>query len=296
MSVLTSYASTSARDSAAPAASNTGLCIFRSDTKAIEVSDGTAYQTYNSDGVFVPGVSNSFSGSFNGSSDYLDVGTISTLSGATQQSVSFWFKSDVSGQMPDWGYRTASNKAFGFIDAGTNQKWFLARNGDTNSYELTSVLPSDTLWHHYVAVFNAGSVAVYIDGAEVNGTQTGSPPSSMDSTTGDFYIGKFGNISYYADGLYDEFCIWNTALDLNDAESLYNSGTPIDPESAAGGYDKQASLTHWYRMGDHGSDTGTGGVANGNAITNVENAANPNTNDASVGAGSPTYSTIVAPN
>jgi len=49
-------------------------------------------------------------------------------------------------------------------------------------------------------------------------------------------------------------------------------------------------------MGDHGSDTGTGGVANGNAITNVENAANPNTNDASVGAGSPTYSTIVAPN
>ena len=278
-----------------PSASS-GDAYFETDTNRYIIYDGSGWRVFNNDGVSLEAVSNSFSGSFNGSSDYLDVGTISTLSGATQQSVSFWFKSDVSGQMPDWGYRTASNKAFGFIDAGSGQKWFLARNGDTNSYELTSVLPSDTLWHHYVAVFNAGSVAVYIDGAEVSGTQTGSPPSSMDSTTGDFYIGKFGNIAYYADGLYDEFCIWNTALDSNDAESLYNLGTPIDPESAAGGYDKQASLTHWYRMGDHGSDTGTGGVANGNAITNVENAANPNTNDASVGGGSPTYSNTVAPN
>lgn len=278
-----------------PSASS-GDAYFETDTNRYIIYDGSGWRVFNNDGVSLEAVSNSFSGSFNGSSDYLDVGTISTLSGATQQSVGFWFKSDVSGQMPDWGYRTASNKAFGFIDAGTNQKWFLARNGDTNSYELTSVLPSDTLWHHYVAVFNAGTLAVYIDGSEVSGTQTGSPPSSMDSTTGDFYIGKFGNIAYYADGLYDEFCIWNTALDSNDAESLYNLGTPIDPESAAGGYDKQASLTHWYRMGDHGSDTGTGGVANGNAITNVENAANPNTNDASVGGGSPTYSNTVAPN
>jgi len=276
-----------------PGSPSTGDAYFETDTKNYIIYDGANWRVFNNDGISIEALSNSFSGSFNGSSDYLDVGTISTLSGATQQSVGFWFKSDVSGQMPDWGYRTASNKAFGFIDAGTNQKWFLARNGDTNAYELTSVLPSDTLWHHYLAVFDAGGLAVYIDGSEVNGTQTGTPPSSMDSTTGDFYIGKFGNIAYYADGLYDEFCIWNTALDLDDAESLYNLGTPIDPETAAGGYDKQASLTHWYRMGDHGSDTGTGGVADGNAITNVENAANNNTNDASVGGGSPTYSSTV---
>lgn len=49
MSTLTSYASAAARDSAAPASSNTGLCIFRTDTKAIEVSDGTNYLAYNYD-------------------------------------------------------------------------------------------------------------------------------------------------------------------------------------------------------------------------------------------------------
>lgn len=51
MSTLTSYASTSARDSAVPASSNTGLCIFRTDTKAIEVSDGTNYLAYNYDSI-----------------------------------------------------------------------------------------------------------------------------------------------------------------------------------------------------------------------------------------------------
>ena len=54
MSTITDiFSSNSARDTSKPAASNTGLCIFRSDTNAIEVSDGTSYQTYNSDGVIV---------------------------------------------------------------------------------------------------------------------------------------------------------------------------------------------------------------------------------------------------
>ena len=67
MSTLTSYASASARDSAAPAASNTGLCIFRSDTKAIEVSDGTNYLSYNNDGITYDfSGSNTHSGVFDG--------------------------------------------------------------------------------------------------------------------------------------------------------------------------------------------------------------------------------------
>ena len=79
MSVLTSYASASARDSAAPASSNTGLCIFRTDTKAIEVSDGTDYQTYNSDGAFVSWTTNTYSLDFDGTNDYLGIGSNSKL-------------------------------------------------------------------------------------------------------------------------------------------------------------------------------------------------------------------------
>jgi hypothetical protein len=54
MSSLTAYASSSARDSGSPAASNPGLCIFRTDTKAIEVSDGTNWLVYNYDAIDSP--------------------------------------------------------------------------------------------------------------------------------------------------------------------------------------------------------------------------------------------------
>lgn len=290
MSTLTSTTS-STRPSLG--SGDVGKSYFETDSRKIIVWDGSAWNEWNYDSLVTPGFNNSFSASFNGSSDYLDVGTISTLTGASQQSVSFWFKSDVAGQLPDWGYRTGATSSYGFIDAGSGQRWFLVRNGASNTYELTSVIPTDTNWHHWVAVFDAGSVAVYVDGSAVSGTSSGTTPTSLASSTGDFYIGKFGNIAYYADGLYDEFCIWNTALDSDDATGLYNTGSPKDPTTAGGGYDKQSSLTHWYRMGDDTNDTGTGGVADGNAITNVENAANNNTNDASVGGGSPTYSSTV---
>jgi hypothetical protein len=91
MSTLTSYASQSARDSAAPASSNAGLCIFRSDTNALEVSDGTNYQTYNSDGVYLDYSSgNTHSGFFDGN-DYA-VGTVADLSNKNAFSASLWFR------------------------------------------------------------------------------------------------------------------------------------------------------------------------------------------------------------
>jgi hypothetical protein len=80
MSTLTSYASASARDSAAPAASNTGLCIFRTDTKAIEVSDGTNYLTYLNDGVLTSYGTNTKALDFDGSNDYVSVAHSSDLS------------------------------------------------------------------------------------------------------------------------------------------------------------------------------------------------------------------------
>lgn len=230
MSTLDSY-TTATRPAAA---SNTGLCIFNTDTKAIEVSDGTNYLTYNKDGItFDFSASNSHSGIFDGNNDYVDLGVVSTLNGASEQSVTFWFKSDVAGQLPDWGYRTANDKSFGFIDAGSGQRWFLVRNGSsTNSYELTSVIPTDTTtWHHWAAVFNGGNLAVYVDGSEVSGTSSGTQPSSLEATTGDFYIGKFGNISYYADGLYDEFAIFNRALTSTEISNIYNNKIYVAPSA-----------------------------------------------------------------
>ncbi len=274
------------------ASGNSGLSIFNSDSKQYQISDGTNWYGFDYDGISVLPVSNTFSGSFDGTNDYIDCGSISTLLGASAQSLSVWFKPTNSGEVVDVGYRPTSTAIFGFTMAGSTA-FFNVRNGSSNSYTITSTIPSDTNWHHYLGVFNAGTLAVYIDGSLISGTVSGSTPSTVASTAGDFYIGRLGASSNYTAGLIDEVALWDVALDSDDALALYNSGSPVDPSSAAGGYDKQADLTHWWRIGDHASDTGSGGSpSNGDTISNVENAANPNTNDGT-GTNGPTYSTTV---
>jgi hypothetical protein len=274
-----------------PGSPTDGDVLFETDTKNIIIWDGTSWRGYANDGNSIPVISNSFSAEFNGSSDYLDVGQITTLAGASAQTVAFWFKSSTAGNFPDWGFRVGSTNQYGAFETTGGEYWFVVRNGAEGRYVLTaSDMPNDTDWHHFVHTFNAGSVAIYIDGVEKTGTQTNPNPSAINGTIGDFYIAKQGNISFFSAGLFDEFAIWDVALDASNAAQLYNLGRPFDLSTDAADYNTSADLTHWYKMGDDASDTGSGGVADGNAIINVENAANNNTNDASVGGGAPTYS------
>ncbi len=93
MSTLTSYTS----GTRPAASSNSGLCIFRSDTNAIEVSDGTDWQTYNSDGVLQTFSSNSYSGVFDGSADYISVASSSSLSISGSVSITALIRKDTNG-------------------------------------------------------------------------------------------------------------------------------------------------------------------------------------------------------
>lgn len=276
-----------------PASPSSGDVLFETDTKNIIIWDGSNWKGYANDGNSIPVISNSFSASFNGSSDYLDAGQITTLAGASAQTVAFWFKSSTAGNFPDWGFRTGSTNQYGAFETGGGEYWFMVRNGAEGRYVLTaSDMPNDTNWHHFVHTFNAGSVEIYIDGVEKTGTQTNPNPSAINGTIGDFYIGKQGDISFFSAGSFDEFAIWDVALDASNASQLYNLGRPFDLSTDAANYNTSADLTHWWRMGDDASDTDSGGGSptSGDTIGNVENAANNNTNDASVGGGAPTYS------
>lgn len=286
MSTLTSYT-----NATRPAASaNSGLCIFNTDTNAINVSNGTSWLAYNNDGYSITPVSNTFSGSFDGSNDYVDCGSISSMSGVSAQTLSVWFKPTVAGEIPNIGWWSSSTASYGWSSSGSIQT-FNAKNGVNESFDVASYVPNDTNWHNYVAVFNSGTVTIYIDGSSVL-TDTASN-TTLATSPATFRIGQFGTVSLYEAGLYDEISLWDAALDLDDVVSVYNGGSPVDLSIARGGYDKQADLTHWWRIGDHASDTGSGGSpSNGDTISNVENAANPNTNDGT-GTNGPTYSTTV---
>jgi hypothetical protein len=221
MSVLTSYASQSARDSAAPAASNTGLCIFRSDTKAIEVSDGTNYLTYNNDGVAYSFPSNSYSGLFDGSNDYIQVSSSSSLSIGGSVTITAWIRKDTTG-------------VFGAVLAkrgsSTTNYQLLVRNTNVLSFYQGSTVINDTTalsantWYHIAVVATSGSTDFYINGS-LSSSQSG---TTITTSTDDLYIGQVLSGSYW-DGYMDEISIFDRALNSTEIGSIYNNKQYVSP-------------------------------------------------------------------
>jgi hypothetical protein len=296
MSVLTSYASASARDSAKPAASNTGLCIFRTDTKAIEVSDGANYLRYDYDSFSIASVSNSFSAEFDGTDDYISLGTLSGFNSASALSVGFWINlRDYAGstvEVPFSSGTSTSNRVAFYLNSSSQLRWGI--DGSVNNCILNLASPTDyrstDAWHHVLGTYDGTTVTLYFDGSQVASTTNGVPSATQSTAGNNAAIGRSFASTQYFDGLLDNLAIWNASLDGEDASSLYNNGQPIDLTSNIGNYDKSASLTHWYRIGE-GNDTVSGGGSptSGGTIGTVENAENPGTNDGT-GNGGATYS------
>jgi hypothetical protein len=240
MSTLTSYTS-----GTRPSASgNTGLCIFRSDTRAIEVSDGTDWQTYNSDGEGYP--TNSYSASFDGSSDYI-TGTVSGLNTLSAFSTSCWFR--YQGSLGGATHIALSG-------AGTWYAWL--RNTTTIQYatqgtnvkDFTISTINDSTWYHLAIVHDGTSATLYLNGSSL-GTQT---VNSVPSTAGNsFNIGRFTTGSYYWNGYLDEVALFNRALTSSEVSNIYSNKTYLN-------------VTAFYRLENDATDeTGNYDLTNNGA-------------------------------
>jgi len=268
-----------------PGSPSAGDAYFETDTNNYIIYDGANWRVYNSDGVFVPGVSNSFSGSFDGTDDWVGIGNVSNLNSATNFTISVWFKRGSARQDMLLGGTGATG--IGMYPWSDGK--FYVHAGGTNT--VNAVLPGEDQWINAVATRDVSSTKLYLNGS-LAATSTS---STIPSTAGNSF--RIGNYTAYTNdflGNIDEVAIWDaTTLDANNISAIYNTGIPIDLSGNAGSYDQSSTLTHWYRFGDHASDTGSGGVAAGNTITNIENAANPGTNDGSTINGTPSFSTTV---
>jgi len=216
MSTLTSYASQSARDSTAPAASNTGLCIFRSDTKAIEVSDGSNYLTYLNDGVAVDVGTNTLT--FDGSTDVATIPDDLTLQVNGDMSICAWFQLDVAS-----GFRGLVGKRDG---GGTN--YVMYTTGDKLvSYDGSSLKTDTTnlstgIWYHGAIVFNSGTSTLFYINGSLSSTQSSSTITANDAPL------TFGNdgVGSRLDGRLDDVAIYNKALSSNEVSSIFGGVFP----------------------------------------------------------------------
>jgi hypothetical protein len=231
MSILTSYASQSARDSAVPASSNTGLCIFRSDTKAIEVSDGTSYLTYHNDGIFSSYPSNSYSAFFDATNDTIDTGDkFDFIQNTCNFSVVAWVK------FTDHTSTTAIQSILGTTYTSSQKGFYLFydnRSGNNNVLKVSFPSGStatinvddgitDNDWHHLAVTCAAsGTLKLYKDGSVIGST---SAPSTTATTA--LYTMKLGSVLISGNntnglfGYMDEVGIFNRELTSTEIDNI----------------------------------------------------------------------------
>ena len=274
MSTLTSYATAAARDSAVPAASNTGLCIFRSDTNDIEVSDGTSYQTYNSDGVFVPSISNVSSLSLDGTDDHAEVTGSSEIQISDPLTISAWIYLTANASnnnlrtVISWGSPTqGQGRFFGVtgIDNNLSFQSYISSTSSTTSLSLNT-------WYHVAATVTTGSTKLYINGSlDTTGSNILNSFTYNKTHVGELYYSTTIAARHFA-GNIDELALFNSVLTASEILQIYNGGKPIDLNSDNEGYTSSANLKAWWRMGD-GTETGSGATIH-DMSTNDSNSDN----------------------
>ena len=264
MSTIDSYT-----DATRPLASaNTGLCIFNTSSNAIEVSDGTNWLGYNSDGT----TGNSLSLEFDGN-DRLNT-TYQSATGGDDFSVSFWMKTNGTGGTYQDIFRDDSSGSYGRLslltEPGSSTPFYL-RYGTATGNNVDGTIAVGTIydnqWHHIVVVLdNSGTytnVKIYRDGATTpvysadanttNGWANNGKQSTNSQTN--YVIGSTPTGTLYPyTGKLDQIAFFGSALTSSNVSDIYNSGNGAADIISLG-----LSPEAYYRIGYFSEDTNSDG-------------------------------------
>lgn len=285
MSTITDiFPSTSARDASKPAGSNIGLVVFRSDTKALQVSDGTSYFNYDYDSLSLASITNTNSLSFDGAGDYVNCGGATDFhfnDGSGNDlpfSVSAWVKLDnITAKRIASKDSSLSAREYLFGTSGNGRFNMLLGTGSVYINCQNDTVLNTTDWYHVVSTYDgsktAAGIKVYVNGDASNlTTSTGGSYAGMPQTGGDLEIGRFANGNSFFDGFIDEVSIFDYELSQIQVSAIYNNKVvnnigALEPLG-------------WWRMGDN--DNGLG--------LTITNQGSGNNNGSIFGA---THSTTV---
>ena len=198
-----------------------------------------------------------FSGSFDGSADFVLLPEVAALKPTSALSISLWAKPNAwemtNGGNDDYFLGCISGGGWGIYlrNSGANvtEIWFavsVADNGDGGTqpdYLIAKVNEATTEaltgWHNIIATYDGTTAKLYVDGGTtgvtnhahgVGSTQAinyhssnarpvmlGADAAGSDTTASDWYHGLLSNVA-----------IFNAALSSGDASTIYNNGNPND--------------------------------------------------------------------
>ena len=229
-------------------------------TTDITLTNGPTFSTSVPEYVF-----NQYSVSFDGTDDYMSIGTVSELNGSISAvTLSAWF--NFSGT-----YHTDKNLVLSGGASGSDRFYFQQlsatqlRYGSSSGFvNFTIPTVSASTWYHMAIVHNGTSASAYF-----NGSPSSSNPQTVTAPTANYgtalKVGAYYTGSAVFGGLLDEVSVFDSALSASNITSIYNSGVPNDISSL--------SPVGWWRMGDNDSGTGTtvtdqGSGGNDGTLTN----------------------------
>jgi len=258
-----------------------GDAYFETDTKNYIIYDGTNWRGYNSDGISLSNITNTYSLDLDGTNEYLTAGSETLFDTSSAFSFSGWVKLDTyANSFPvifqaktdlgtGKGFAIFLNQSLGnyygvSFGVGGSTSGSGTPRLTTNSATVASDLVGN--WRHICLTFDGVDISTGGNGAAGvqdttsgfklyinNSLQTLYTAGSLGAYNNSNFLGGgfAGASSYYSDGHIDEFSIYNTELSANQVSELYNegvAGVDVNPLNPVG----------WWRMGDASGDSWDG--------------------------------------
>ena len=237
---------------------------------------------------------NQYSGSFDGTDDYLTTNQ-SSLATSGDCTISLWFNSaslpgsgayDYMFSLTD-GRGVGYDRAIGILGTGTDAQ--IVANTYASGWNLpfTNTSISAGTWYHVAVVFTSGNAQVYLNNVDKGSKSVSTATISYNQTV---IGGMLYSSANHFNGKIDEVSVFHSALSSSDIASLYNNGVP--------GNLSTLSPKGWWRNGDGTGDTASGGgsPASTSVVGTVANQGTVNTGSGQgnmTGTNGATFSTEV---
>ncbi|WP_082593032.1 LamG-like jellyroll fold domain-containing protein [Paenibacillus sp. Soil766] len=168
---------------------------------------------------------------FDGTNDYVLLADNSSNTGFMHngfdvRSVSLWFKADNTNQSQVL-YEQGGSAAGMALKIESGSLKFAVREGSLQQ-TVSTPYTDTTNWHHAVAVFNNGSLRLFLDGelkqfanAAFSSVSAHSDYASLGARRGQDAFGGSGNGAYF-DGKLDEVRVFSVPFTIEDVLSIYN--------------------------------------------------------------------------
>jgi len=185
--------------------------------------------------------------SFDGTTDYVDLGTSPTMIGTGAITISAWIKLDntSSEKMIVQQYSSSLDGAYFFFVSGDQLVFYIQNHGD-NLYAFSANTLNSGEWYHVCVVYHSdGSARFYINGVLDPSTPSDTP---FSLTQQNVYIGytPLGGIDF--SGEIDEVQIWRAALTQEEIQNWMN-------RSLDESHPRWNSLVGYYSFNEGNGDT-----------------------------------------